>query len=118
MRPAVSFTVALFFLTITSEAVAATCRGYTGRLTYAGKLDVGESKVVAEWRTPCEGALNASAAKGRLTLLVNDSGVWREVKQGISTIVPRLPAGTYRLVVGNPYGIRSDYAVSLKYGIG
>lgn len=100
------------------NAHASNCRAYSARLSYNGKLAIGESKHVTQWHSPRDGAINASAAKGRLTLLVQDGGAWREIKTGISTIFPRLPSGTYRLIVSNPYGIPTDYKVSLKYGTG
>jgi hypothetical protein len=110
--------LALVLGAVAFDATAAGCRVYSNRLAYTGKLGVGESRVVVEWRTPCDGAVNASAAVGRLSLLRQDGGEWQVVKEGISTIVPRLPAGTYRLIVSNPYGIPTDYKVSLKYGTG
>jgi hypothetical protein len=110
--------LALTMSMVSASTAVARCRAYTNRLSYTGNLAIGEARLVTEWKSPCEGAINASAAKGRLTLLVFENGVWQKVKEGISTIVPVAPAGTYRLVVTNPYGIPSDYAVSVKYGRG
>lgn len=110
--------LALAISLLFAGVVDATCRSYTNRLSYKGKLSIGESKVVAEWTTPCDGAINASAAKGRLTLLALSNGHWTKIREGISTIVPVVSAGTYRLIVTNPYGIPSEYAVGLKYGRG
>jgi hypothetical protein len=117
MRTSMKYLVLAISL-IAAGIADAGCRSYTNRLSYKGTLATGESKVVAEWTTPCDGAINASAAKGRLTLLALSNGHWTKIREGISTIVPVASAGTYRLIVTNPYGIPSEYAVGLKYGRG
>lgn len=81
MRIAYYALISAFASVTPLDASANNCRFYTQRQTYSGMLQTTESKVIGEWRIPCDGAFNASAGKGRLTLLAEDGGRWREVKK-------------------------------------
>lgn len=111
------FAIAMLAALPASFAANANCRQYSRQLSFSGKLATSEVKKISEWTSACNGAINASAAKGRLILQAYDGGRWQTVKDGISTIVPQAGAGRYRLLVTNPYGIPFAYEAGLRYGI-
>lgn len=94
------------------------CRFYTPRRVALRKLAIGETAEVVTFSTSCTGAFDASAAAGYLALHRWEDGKWRLVKEGISTIVPTLFSGTYRLTVRNHHGIPVEARVRFEYGAG
>jgi hypothetical protein len=94
------------------------CVGYLPELTLRGSLNADEQVVVVQWTTTCTSAFSASSVGVNLSVQQRIDGQWRERTSGLSSYIPSLNPGVYRIVAKNIFGRRVDYSVTHRRGLG
>jgi hypothetical protein len=115
--------LALAVLTIPSNATPLTvgkrCIGTLPELTSQGVLSPGAEEVDFRWSTTCVGTFSASVSGGAvLSIQRAQGGIWYTIGSGVSTVIPNLVAGSYRIVVRNTQYHRINYSVRHRRGLG
>lgn len=115
--------LALAVLTVPANAtplsVGKRCIATMPQLTSQGVLPPGASEVDFRWDTTCVGTFSASVSGGAVLSIQRAQGSrWETVGSGVSTVIPSLGPGRYRIVVHNTQYHRINYSVRHRRGLG
>lgn len=94
------------------------CFAYFPQLTLEGRLRSYESEVVFTWNTTCHSSFSASGSGATIILQRLGGTGWVDMTSGISSYVPDLGPGTYRIVARNDWARAVEYKVRHRRGMG